>query len=124
MARLDQMEKLGGVLALRVQQAQTALAAINAEETDLRAALGELARPAAGHMAEGTDYIAGLAGALAEVRWQRWAEARRRALHMRLAQVLARKADARHQLAQAVGKDAALAALVTQAKQKRRRDQG
>jgi hypothetical protein len=118
------MEKLGRVLALRVQQAQTTLAAINAEETDLRAALAQLARPVSGPMAEGTDYTGGLAGTLAEVRWQRWADARRQALHMSLAQILARKADARQGLAQAVGKDAALAALVTQAKQKQRRDQG
>ncbi len=124
MARLDQMEKLGRVLALRVQQAQTGLAAITAEEADLRAALSQLARPSSGAKAEGPETTVRLAGALAEVRWQRWAEARRRTLHISLAQVLARKADARQELAQAIGKDAALAALVGQAKQQRRRDQG
>jgi hypothetical protein len=118
------MEELGRLLALRVQQAQTVLAAITAEETDLRAALAQLARPASVHKADGTETMVCLSEALAEVRWQRWAEARRRTLHISLAQVLARKADARQGLAQAIGKDAALAALVGQEKQKRRRDQG
>ena len=121
MDNLTGIERLAEVLALRATHARTVLAGIQAQENRLRMALKALERPARPEPDHDEEEDRSLRNAEVELRWQRWAEARRIALQFELAQVLARKADAKRAVARAIGKEAALAAVVIDAKTKAHR---
>ena len=121
MDRVTDLARLAEVMGLRRAHAQSVLAKTLASETELRRQLAQLRTdPAAEADRPGSDADR-VRRAAAEMRWQRWADARRQTINSELARTLARKADARRALARAAGKDAALEALIHAARTKKGR---
>lgn len=119
MDRLTDLMQLAEVFELKRLRVQSVLAAVQTEEAALRNALAQLDRQpriATGDIGQSPDPVR-LADA--EMRWHLWADARRRTIQTELAGVLARKADARAALAQAVGKHAAVSDLLERARSAR-----
>lgn len=119
MAKLEDMNRLLLVMSLRVQNAQTELAEIRAHEASLRHALAQLVPRQAGTGSGQQMTAQAIWQADVEMRWRQWAEVRRAAIQTELANVLSRKEDARKALATAIGKEAALTALIQKTQSRR-----
>ena len=112
MSRAAQLDRLSKVTAARLVAAQARLAEIRKREGELARALTDLT--ISGQGADDPASPARRAGA--DIRWQRWAEARRREIHMELARLRAAGERLRADLARAHGQDSAVTDLAARAR--------
>jgi len=118
MSRAAQLARLSKVTAARLVAAQSRLAEIRQREGELARALTDLA--VSGQGAGDPASPARRAGA--DIRWQRWAEARRREIHMELARLRAAGERLRADLARAHGQDSAVTDLAAKVRHRASQD--
>jgi hypothetical protein len=111
MTRAAQLARLSRVTAVRLAASQAQLAEIRRREATLARALADLSASGL----SGDDPTSPAARAGADLLWQRWAEARRREIHMELARLRAAGEDLRADLVRAHGQDRAVSDLADQA---------
>lgn len=112
MTRAARLDRLAGVTAARLAASRARLSGIRRREAELARALDDLSVPGR----PGDDPASPASRAGADLLWQRWAEARRREIHMELARLRAAGEGLRAELARAHGQDRAVSELAARAR--------
>ena len=111
----EQLVKLQALTSISFETVQIEMAEIGRLEDELRSQLRNLSKIGKVSSADLNGNLDPAVMAGADLRWQRWADHKKRMINSELANVLARKENCRNKLIQAFGRNEAVGGLIEKA---------